>query len=172
MAKPPTLRPEGSETPWSLSRATCSIRSVGQGRRQVAGTRTQAPSHFRAARSLREGSAPLIAHVVLFRLRPEVPASDRQALMDAFATALRDIPTIRRAQVGRRVLTGRSYEQMMRTDFPYMVILEFDDISSVKAYLDHAAHKEVSARFFETVAESLIYDFEIEGSGEGLRGVV
>jgi hypothetical protein len=112
----------------------------------------------------------LIAHVVLFRLRPEVPAPEREALLDAFATALRDIPSIRRAQVGRRVLTGRSYEQLTVMDFPYIAVLEFDDLSGVKAYLDHAAHQDVSARFFAAVAETLIYDFEIEGSVEGLRG--
>ena len=113
----------------------------------------------------------MIAHVVLFRLRAEVPAQEREALLDAFATALRDIPAIRRAQVGRRVLTGRSYEQLTHVDFPYVAILEFDDLPGVKAYLDHAAHEDVSSRFFAAVAETLIYDFEIEGSVEGFRGI-
>ena len=113
----------------------------------------------------------MISHVVLFRLRPEVPAVEREALFEAFATALRNIPTIRRAQIGRRVLTGRSYEQLTRTDFPYIAILEFDDLLGVKAYLDHAAHEDVSSRFFAAVAETLIYDFEIEGSVEGFRGI-
>ena len=114
----------------------------------------------------------MIAHVVLFRLRAAVPLSERRALIDAYAVALRDTPSIRRARVGRRVLMGRPYEDLMPTDFPYAAILEFDDAAGVRAYLDHPAHGEVSTRFFEAIAETLVYDFEMEGSAEGLRGML
>ena len=114
----------------------------------------------------------MIAHVVLFRLRGDVPLSERRALIDAYAVALRDIPSIRRARVGRRVLMGRAYEDMMRTDFPHAAILEFDDAAGVRAYLDHPAHQEISTRFFAALGETLVYDFEMEGSAEGLRGML
>ena len=97
---------------------------------------------------------------------------DRRALIDAFATALRDIPSIRRAQVGRRVRMGRPYEELTHTDLPYVAILEFDDADGVRAYLDHPAHQEMAARFFAALAETLIYDFEVEGNAEGLRGLL
>jgi hypothetical protein len=114
----------------------------------------------------------LIAHVLLFRLRVDVPVSEQHALIDAYAMAIRDIPSIRRARVGRRVRMGRAYEEMMRPDFPYAAILEFDDAVGVRAYLDHPAHQEVSARFFAATAETLVYDFEMEGSAERLRGML
>lgn len=114
----------------------------------------------------------MIAHVVLFRLRADVPLSERRALIDVYAVALRDIPSLRRARVGRRVLMGRAYEELMRTDFPYAAILEFDDADGVRAYLDHPAHREISTRFFAAIAETLVYDFEMEGSAEGLRGML
>jgi hypothetical protein len=114
----------------------------------------------------------LIAHVVLFRLRADVPVSERRALIDAYGVALRDIPSLRRARVGRRVRVGRAYEELMRTDFPYAAILEFDDADGVRAYLDHPAHHEISMRFFAAIAEALVYDFEMEGSAEGLRGML
>jgi hypothetical protein len=114
----------------------------------------------------------LIAHVVLFRLRGDVPVSERRALIDAYAVALRDIPSIRRARVGQRVLMGRAYEDLMRTDFPHAAILEFDDAAGVRAYLDHPAHQEISTRFFAALRETLVYDFEMEGSAEGLRGML
>jgi len=114
----------------------------------------------------------LIAHVVLFRLRTDVPASEARALADAYAVAIRDIPSIRRARVGRRVLVGRAYEEMMRTDFTYAAILEFEDADGVRAYLDHPAHKEISTRFFEAIAETLVYDFEMDGSAEALRDML
>ena len=114
----------------------------------------------------------MIAHVVLFRLRADVTLSERRALIDTYGAALRDIPTIRRARVGRRVIIGRAYEQMMRTDFPYVAILEFDDLEAVRAYLDHAAHQEISTRFFAAIEETLVYDFEMEGSVEGLTKMI
>jgi len=114
----------------------------------------------------------VIAHVVLFRLRPGVPAAGRRALIDAFATALQEISAIRRARVGRRVRIGRSYEDLIQTDLPYAAILEFDDADGVRAYLDHPAHEGISTRFFAAIAETLIYDFEVEGSAEGLRGML
>jgi hypothetical protein len=61
---------------------------------------------------------------------------------------------------------------MMRTDFPYAAILEFDDAAGVRAYLDHPAHQEISTRFFAALAETLVYDFEMEGNAEGLRGML
>lgn len=114
----------------------------------------------------------MIAHVVLFRLRPDVPLPDRQGLIDVWAVALRDITAIRRARIGRRVRLGRAYEEMTRTDLPYAAILEFDDLDGVRAYLDHPAHHDISAKFFAAVAEALIYDFEMEGTAEGLRGML
>ena len=114
----------------------------------------------------------MIAHVVLFRPKPDLPAEERRALIDALAAALRDIPSIRRARIGRRIHIGRSYEQLTRTDLPYAAILEFDHVDALKAYLDHPAHEEISTRFFAAIADTLIYDFEMEGSADGLRGML
>jgi Stress responsive A/B Barrel Domain len=114
----------------------------------------------------------LIAHVVLFRLRPEASIEDRRALIDAFATALNDIPVIRRARVGQRVRVGRSYEALTRIDFPYAALLEFENVDGLRAYLDHPAHEAIAARFFGALADTLIYDFEVTGDAEGLRGML
>jgi hypothetical protein len=109
----------------------------------------------------------LIAHIVLFRLRPEVSAEDRRALVDAWATALKDIPAIRRARVGRRVQIGRSYESLTRLDFPYAAVIEFDDVEALRAYLDHPAHEALATRLFAAIADTLIYDFEVTAEPEG-----
>jgi hypothetical protein len=114
----------------------------------------------------------MIAHVVLFRLRPDVPVAERRALIEAWETALRDIPSIRRALVGRRVRIGRAYEDLIHTDFPFAAILEFDDTDALRAYLDHPAHGPIATRFFAALAETLIYDFEVDESAEGLRGML
>jgi hypothetical protein len=114
----------------------------------------------------------VIAHVVLFRPRPDLSMDDRRALIESFATALRQIPSISRARVGQRVTIGRTYEQLTRTDLPYAAILEFDHVDALRAYLDHPAHEDIATRFFGAIAETLIYDFEMEGSADGLRGML
>jgi hypothetical protein len=101
-----------------------------------------------------------------------VSIDDRRALIDTWARALNEIPVIRRAQVGQRVQIGRSYESLTRLDFPYAAILEFDNVDALHAYLDHPAHDEISARFFSAIADTLIYDFDVTGDAEGLRGIL
>lgn len=110
----------------------------------------------------------MITHLVLFRPRPGLSAADRRSLVDAFVRALREIPSIRRARVGRRVTHGRGYEALMRSDYPYVAILEFDDEAGLKAYLDHPAHDALGDRFFATFEEALMYDFDL---GEGPEAV-
>jgi hypothetical protein len=110
--------------------------------------------------------------MVLFRPRPDLSMEDRRALIAALATALEEIPSIRRASVGRRVRIDRPYEQLTRIDLPYAAILEFDDVGGLRAYLDHPAHEDIANRFFAALAETLIYDFEMEAGADGLRGML
>ncbi|PYR81659.1 MAG: hypothetical protein DMF87_04525 [Acidobacteria bacterium] len=114
----------------------------------------------------------MIAHVVLFRPRPDVSMEDRRALIASWATALEEIPSIRRAHVGRRVRIDRPYEQLTRLDLPYAAILEFDDVGGLRAYLDHPAHEDIANRFFATLDETLIYDFEVTGDAGGLEAML
>jgi len=110
----------------------------------------------------------VIAHIVLFRLRADLPASERQSLADAFGAALREIPAVRRACVGRRFTHGRGYEQLMRVHYDYAAVLEFDDATGLLAYLEHPAHHELGERFFSAFEEALMYDYEL---GEGQDGI-
>lgn len=104
----------------------------------------------------------MIAHVVLFRPHPDLPATARQSLAASFGRAVREIPSVRRARLGPRVTHGRPYEQLMRVDFPYAAVLEFDDLAGLRSYLEHPAHAELAERFFEAFEEALIYDFELQ----------
>ena len=114
----------------------------------------------------------MIVHVVLFRPRADLSMDHRRALIDAWATALHDIPSISRAHVGPRIRIGRPYEELIRTDFPYAAVLEFDHVDALRAYLDHPAHEAISTRFFAAIADAVIYDFEMEGGADGLRGML
>jgi hypothetical protein len=114
----------------------------------------------------------VIAHLVLFRPRADLTASARVALADALTTALRDIPSVRHARVGRRVTHGRAYEQLMRVNYSHAAMLEFDDAAGLQSYLDHPAHDQLAARFFEAFEEALMYDFELRDGIDGVQALL
>ena len=114
----------------------------------------------------------MITHLVLFRPLDGLSSDDRTELTTALRTALRAIPSIRRARIGRRVTHGRPYEQSMRVHYEFAALLDFDDIAGLRAYLDHPAHDELAARFFAVVDEALMYDFELGEGEDGLASLV
>jgi hypothetical protein len=114
----------------------------------------------------------MIVHLVLFRPRSALTSEQRQALADAFARALESIPSIRRAHVGRRITIGRPYEQLMRADFSYAALIEFDTREALLEYLDHASHQHLASTFFESFEEALMYDFELQEGTAGLGALL
>jgi hypothetical protein len=109
----------------------------------------------------------MIRHIVLFRPRAGLSADERAGLAAALRNAIKTIPSVRRARVGRRVTHGRPYEQRMSVDYAYAAMLDFDDLGGLRLYLEHPAHEALATRFFKVLDESLIYDFEFE-EGDGL----
>lgn len=103
----------------------------------------------------------MIAHLVLFKPKADLSPADREALAGALTAAARQIPSVRRVRVGRRVTHGRAYEQLMRVDYTHAAILEFDDLDGLQAYLRHPAHEELARRFFLSFDEGLFYDYEL-----------
>jgi hypothetical protein len=114
---------------------------------------------------------PLITHLVLFRPRADLSRVDSDRLIEAFRQATTGIAAVRRADIGRRVTLGRGYEQLMRADYPYAAILEFDDLTGLRAYLEHPAHEAIGKAVFAAADDVLIYDFEI-GSVDDIAAAV
>lgn len=110
----------------------------------------------------------MVSHVVLMKPRPHLSAADRQAFLDVFERALREIPTIRGLRIGRRVTHGAGYEQTSPDAADFVAILDFDDLAGLQTYLRHPAHEEVGARFGQSLSAAMVYDFEIDGI-EALR---
>ncbi|MEW6320167.1 MAG: Dabb family protein [Acidobacteriota bacterium] len=100
-------------------------------------------------------------HLVLFKPRPDLGPARRDELVTALEHALTDIPLIRRARVGRRIVMGRVYDAANTIDFPYVAAMEFDTETDLRAYLDHPAHARIGRLFYETAEASLAYDFEV-----------
>ncbi len=108
----------------------------------------------------------MLAHIVLFRPKPDLPADARRAFARAFERAVCEIPSVRRARVGRRCTLGTVYDSLMREDFSYAAIVEFDDEAGLKAYLEHPAHQELGERFYQAIEIALTYDFEMRAGEE------
>src|SRR5262245_30568558 len=113
----------------------------------------------------------MLTHLLLFRPKADLETQDRAALVSVLRQALRSIPSIRGARIGRRVMNGRPYEQAMRVNYEFAALLEFDDVAGLKAYLEHPAHDALAARFFSVVDDALIYDFELVEGEEGLANL-
>ena len=114
----------------------------------------------------------MVAHVVLFTPKPGLDAGARQRLAESFQRALREIPTIRRAHIGRRVTHGRLYEQLMTVDYQYAAILEFDSLADLTAYLEHETHDALGALFFESFDVALTYDYEMRDGETGAAALL
>jgi hypothetical protein len=111
----------------------------------------------------------VIAHIVLFRPRADLRPEDRQRVAAALERARRDIPSIRRFHLGRRVRHGRPYELGMREDFPYVALAEFDDVGGLRTYLDHPAHEALGQLWASTSDATLVYDYETTEAQAGFR---
>jgi hypothetical protein len=105
----------------------------------------------------------MISHLVLFKPRRDLPGPDREALRAALERALRAIPEVRGARVGRRVRHGAGYEPRMPDAADYLAVIDFDDVAGLQAYLSHPVHEELGRRFQAALDTALIYDFEIGG---------
>ena len=104
----------------------------------------------------------MIAHVILFRPREGLTPAEQQAIVAALTAAASAIPEIRRFRVGRRIRHGLpGYEQAMREDFSYVVMIEVDSLEALKAYLAHPSHAEFGRHFTQSAAAALAYDYEI-----------
>ena len=105
----------------------------------------------------------MIAHVVLFRPKPDLSADDRRSLVTAFERAIREIPAVRNVRVGRRITLGARYEQRMPETADYLIVIDFDDLEALQMYLRQPAHEELGARFNQSLSSAWIYDFEVGG---------
>lgn len=102
----------------------------------------------------------MFLHVVLFRPKPDVSESERQAMFEALSVAAKEIPSVRRFHIGARVTHGAGYEQTMTQDFPFAAVIEFDDLDGLRTYLEHPSHERLGALFYQLLEAGLVYDYE------------
>jgi hypothetical protein len=105
----------------------------------------------------------MIAHVILFKPKGDLSDAEQQMLLGGLTAAARGIPAIKKLRVGRRVTHGLpGYEQAMRENFEYAVIVEVEDLDGLKAYLAHPLHKAIGGHFTQSSSAALAYDYEMQ----------
>jgi hypothetical protein len=132
----------------------------------TAGLQPAALAESPASSARSESAEEVIAHVVLFRPRPDVTPDDRRAFVAALEDAFRNVPAIRRAVVGR-ALPGDN-----GVDFPYVAIIEFDDERGFQSYLAHPLHRPVARLFHHTCAATTIVNAQMTDAREPLSGLL
>ena len=116
-------------------------------------------------RLVAQAEVAMLSHVVLLTPKDDLSISDRAALVNALEQAVREIPSVRRVHVGRRVKHDAVYESQA-AEAEYVVMLDFDDFEGFQAYLRHPAHVTLGQRFGQACRSAQVYDFEMHDQDE------
>ena len=109
----------------------------------------------------------MLTHVVLFRPKPGLSDADAAALVTAIESAARDIPAVRRFEVGRQTANAPAYVTGAPPDFPFVAMVWVDDRAGLDAYLAHPAHQALGAAFNAALGAALVFDFDTESVDAG-----
>jgi hypothetical protein len=109
----------------------------------------------------------VLTHVVLFRPKPGLSAADAEALVVAIERAARDIPAVRRFEVGRQTANAPAYGPIAPPEFPFVALVSVDDRAGLDAYLGHPAHQALGAAFNAALGAALVFDFDTESVDAG-----
>jgi hypothetical protein len=93
----------------------------------------------------------MICHVVLIRLKPGLGESAGDELMAQARQLLAPIPVVRNLRLGRGL--GKKAE----VDFPYSLVMEFENESALESYQVHPDHR----RFVEKVVDPIQADKKV-----------
>lgn len=99
----------------------------------------------------------MVKHIVLFKLRDEVPAEEKLAAMDNFKKAIEALPekiaVIRKIEVGLNMNPGETWSIALYS--------EFDTLDDVKFYATHPDHV-AAGKLLANVKESrACVDYEL-----------
>ncbi len=99
----------------------------------------------------------MIKHVVLFQLKDEVDAAEKQRVMEAFKAGLMtlpaEIPCLHRMEVGFNVNAEEQYEVAL--------CAEMDTLEDVNTYAVHPAHVAVAQIIIPYVKSRACTDYEV-----------
>jgi hypothetical protein len=104
----------------------------------------------------------MIKHIVLMRARPDMAATDLQAIFAELAALRGRLPGLRTVTFGR----SDSPEKIER-GYTHALMVDFDDWAALKVYAEDAAHKAAGAKLVAATQGGidglLVMDIPVEG---------
>ncbi|MDE6172731.1 Dabb family protein [uncultured Bacteroides sp.] len=99
----------------------------------------------------------MVKHIVLFKLKNEVPVDVKLAAMNAFKNAIEALPAqisvIRKIEVGLNMNPAETWDIALYS--------EFDTLEDVKSYAVHPAHVAAGKLIAEVKESRACVDYEI-----------
>ncbi|MBT9873411.1 Dabb family protein [Bacteroides salyersiae] len=99
----------------------------------------------------------MVKHIVLFKLKDEVPETDKLVVMNKFKEAIEALPAkisvIRKIEVGLNMNPGESWHIALYS--------EFDNLNDVKFYATHPDHVAAGKIIAEAKESRSCVDYEI-----------
>lgn len=99
----------------------------------------------------------MVKHIVLFKLKDEIPAEEKQAVMIGFKEAIEALPAkisvIRKVEVGLNMNPGESWNIALYS--------EFDTLEDVKFYATHPDHVAAGKIIAEAKESRACVDYEL-----------
>ena len=99
----------------------------------------------------------MVKHIVLFKLKDEVPETDKLVVMNKFKEAIEALPAkisvIRKIEVGLNMNQGESWHIALYS--------EFDNLDDVKFYATHPDHVAAGKIIAEAKESRSCVDYEI-----------
>jgi hypothetical protein len=104
----------------------------------------------------------MIAHIVLFSPRTEISEERLRAFAQSVLAICQTIPSVSRAVIGKALQVDPGYSRSMGdTTYQFAAVLEFENQTSLVAYLTHPSHHQLGRAFWE-VCESTVV-IEVDG---------
>ena len=99
----------------------------------------------------------MVKHIILFKLKDEVPETDKLVVMNKFKEAIEALPAkisvIRKIEVGLNMNPGESWHIALYS--------EFDNLDDVKFYATHPDHVAAGKIIAEAKESRSCVDYEI-----------
>lgn len=97
-----------------------------------------------------------VKHIALFKLRPDVPPAEVQALFDDILEMTEEIPGLEDYVAGEN-----SSPEGLNQGYTHAFVMTFSDAAARDAYLAHPAHDRVKLRILSLIEGGAVVDFEV-----------
>jgi len=101
-------------------------------------------------------------HTVIFHLKTDAPANETDSVIADTQKLLARIPSVREIRAGRPA--EKASDRAVK-DYQVGLLVLFDDVEGLHAYIDHPLHKEFVANHEKNFEKVVVYDFLAQNAG-------